>query len=332
MPFVAAVAKMGLQPGALGADHLSHRRIKSAGFILAPRTLSAVFIAAIALMQQGLLAAWRQIDIVGLLGSQVTMLSSLRVWFAGLFVNQVGLTFIARDVMRGVQFAREGVPRRAAGRAVVLDRIVGLAVLLLMVDAVLPFIATLTDDAAFRYGLLFLGGVSTAGFACLLLAGFTAPLVAKLPIRIVQHRLAEVALDLASVSRFLHAQPKRLLRIATLSVVMHLLNVAGVVLIAQSLGANASSWAMAALTIPVMFLSMLPISIAGWGVREAAMITAFGLLQISAQLALTASVAFGVSAILASLPGILVLSTARRLPAPAPADEPSSIRYSEHSK
>jgi hypothetical protein len=58
---------------------------------------------------------------------------------------------------------------------------------------------------------------------------------------------------------------------------MHLLNVAGMVLIARSLGAGASPWAMAAIMTPVMFLSMLPISIAGWGVRETAMITGLGL-------------------------------------------------------
>jgi hypothetical protein len=332
MPFAAAVAKWTFSLGLLALIIFRIDVSSLPTLLLEPKTLSAIVAATLALMLQGVLAAWRQIDIVTLLGSHITMLQSLRVWFAGLFINQVGLTFIASDVMRGVQFVREGVPRRAAGRAVVLDRIVGLAVLLLMVDAVLPFIANLTDDATFRYGLLVLACISTGGLLCLLLANFMMALLARLPAKLSQHRIIEIAVDLASVSRFLYTQPKRSLRIAALSFVMHLLNVAGLVWIAWSLGADASPWAMAAVVVPVMFLAMLPISIAGWGVREAAAITALGFLQVPAQIALTASVAFGLSAIFASLPGILVLVTTRRSQTVDSIGTLPGIRYSEHSK
>jgi hypothetical protein len=77
---------------------------------------------------------------------------------------------------------------------------------------------------------------------------------------------------------------------------------------------------MAAIMVPVMFLTMLPISIAGWGIRETAVITGLGLLQVPAQIALASSVAFGVSMLLASLPGMPVVLGARRSLSSAPLE------------
>jgi hypothetical protein len=280
--------------------------------LLEPRTLAAILAATMGLFLQGLLAARRQIDILLVLGSRITGRASLRVWFAGLFVNQFGLTFIAGDVMRGVQLIREGVTRRVAGRAIVLDRIVGLAVLLLMVDAVLPFMAPLAVDARLHYSFILLGLLATGGLACMLASGFMMALITRLPVPLLRHRVTEIAFDLFSVARFLHGQPRRTIAIAALSLVMHLLNVAGLVLIACSLGAEASPWAMAAIITPVTLLAMLPISIAGWGIRETAVITGLGLVHVPAQIALAASVAFGVSMLLASLPGMPLVVAARR--------------------
>jgi uncharacterized membrane protein YbhN (UPF0104 family) len=92
--------------------------------------------------------------------------------------------------------------------------------------------------------------------------------------------------------------------IAGLSLVMHLLNVAGIVVIARSLGVEAPFGAIAAIAVPVMLLAMLPISFAGWGVREAAMVTGLGVLQVPPSLAMATSIGFGFSMILASLPGL----------------------------
>ena len=332
MRFIAAIAKLVLSLGLLA---LIVSRIDASSLptlLLESKTSWAIVITTMALLLQGILAGWRQIDIVMLLGSRLTMFGSLRVWFVGLFINQVGLTFIASDVMRALQLMQEGVPRLAAGRAVVLDRIIGLGVLLLMIDAVLPIIAKLTENAALKYGLFILVGLSTSGLLCLLAAGFVTPLLTKLPDRVLQHRLFEICLDLISVSRFFYTQPARSLRIATLSFVMHLLNVAALVWIARALNADASPWAMAVVIIPVMFLSMLPISIAGWGVREAAAATALSLLQVPTQIALTASVGFGLSSIIASLPGILVLLTPRPSQKLPTVNALASIRSPEHLK
>jgi glycosyltransferase 2 family protein len=62
----------------------------------------------------------------------------------------------------------------------------------------------------------------------------------------------------------------------------------------------------------VLLLSMLPISLGGWGVRESAMVVAFALVGVPADAALATSILYGLCLLAASLPGGLVWLTERR--------------------
>jgi uncharacterized membrane protein YbhN (UPF0104 family) len=276
------------------------------GLLLQWSTALGILVAVCALVVQSILAAYRQIEILAVFGYKIGFMQSLRVWFSGLFVTQVAVTFIAGDFIRSVQLMGEGVPRRVAGRAIVLDRLIGLAVLLMMVAAIVPYVLPLSEDAHLRLSLMFLATASVAGVVAIMAAGFLPSLISRIPWPLVQHRLIDIAVDLAGVSRFAVAAPRRLLAIVGLSLVMHLLNVFGIVVIARSLGIGDSA-NVAAIAIPVMLLAMLPISFAGWGVREAAMVTGMGLLHVLPSLALATSVGFGFSMIFASLPGLFGL-------------------------
>jgi hypothetical protein len=66
-------------------------------------------------------------------------------------------------------------------------------------------------------------------------------------------------------------------------------------------------------------MSMLPVSVAGWGVRELAMVSAFGYAGVPNADALLMSLCFGLLILTISLPGgLLWLVTARST---APLDE-----------
>ena len=71
----------------------------------------------------------------------------------------------------------------------------------------------------------------------------------------------------------------------------------------------------------VMLVSMAPISFAGWGVREGAMIFGLGLLGIAATDALAVSVAFGILQLMLGLPGgaLWLARGGKRLNAALPA-------------
>jgi len=71
----------------------------------------------------------------------------------------------------------------------------------------------------------------------------------------------------------------------------------------------------------VILFSMVPITIAGWGVREGAMVVALGTVGVGREEALAISVLFGIASAIAALPGGLIwLATGRSSGLPAQSD------------
>ena len=68
---------------------------------------------------------------------------------------------------------------------------------------------------------------------------------------------------------------------------------------------------------PVLMISTIPVSIAGWGVRESSMIAAFAFAGLSESDGLTLSVLFGAAYFVAGLAGgiVWILSVTRVRPA-----------------
>jgi glycosyltransferase 2 family protein len=81
--------------------------------------------------------------------------------------------------------------------------------------------------------------------------------------------------------------------------------------IARSLGMGVGLVAMIAVMSIVTFVAALPISAAGWGVREISVVALLGLLGIDREAALLLSVEFGTIATLMSLPGGVIWLTMR---------------------
>ena len=92
--------------------------------------------------------------------------------------------------------------------------------------------------------------------------------------------------------------------------------VAGVVcLTAEALGMAIVPVDCLLLVPPIILFTMVPISLAGWGVREGAMVVGFGLVGVPAADALALSVTFGLVNAVTGLPGgLLWLIGERRLP------------------
>src|SRR5262249_20611376 len=103
--------------------------------------------------------------------------------------------------------------------------------------------------------------------------------------------------------------PSQAIHIALLGIVFalaattHLLNVLVFWMLGQSIGLTMTldQWFVVAPT--VLLISMLPISVGGWGVREGAMVVALHGFGIPTEEALLPSVLFGLCAVTATLPG-----------------------------
>jgi uncharacterized protein (TIRG00374 family) len=90
-----------------------------------------------------------------------------------------------------------------------------------------------------------------------------------------------------------------------LSVIIHLFSILSVYTISKAIGMNYNFGVFLVLFPPVFLFTLIPISLAGWGVREGAMIGFFMLIGATKEHVLSLSVLYGIIVILCSLPGMI---------------------------
>ena len=87
------------------------------------------------------------------------------------------------------------------------------------------------------------------------------------------------------------------------SLFIHLINIVVIYILAVDLGIAISFLASFVLFPIVIFFMLVPISIAGWGVREGAMVILLGLVGISSESALALSLLYGIILTIVGLAG-----------------------------
>jgi hypothetical protein len=184
-------------------------------------------------------------------------------------------------------------------RAIVCDRVVGLLVLVLMVSVTLFALPDLAvDQVPGRSSFRVLELLGVGGLVAFLLLG--APVVAVLMRHPLTQSLGRFTDDL---HRVLFRARARSVLVVVLAVAVQLLNVAAMQWCANGMRVDLGLTAAAVIVPAVMLVSIAPISFAGWGVREGAMIVGLGLTGIAAADALAVSVAFGLLQVLLGVPG-----------------------------
>ena len=98
-----------------------------------------------------------------------------------------------------------------------------------------------------------------------------------------------------------------------MSILVHVLTVVIAWCVVQSIAAPVSFGQVFQLIPPVMLITMLPISIAGWGLREAIMGLAFGYAGLIANEGVNVSLLFGaVSFIVGAIGGLVWIFSAEK--------------------
>jgi len=116
-------------------------------------------------------------------------------------------------------------------------------------------------------------------------------------------RLVRGLAGLGADARRVFLAPVKAGRVLAWSVVGHLNVTLGLYAIARGLGLEVTLVDCLALFLPVILITTLPISIAGWGVREGSMVAAFALVGVPGDAALALSILFGLIVAAISLPG-----------------------------
>lgn len=242
------------------------------------------------------LSAGRWVLVARRLGLPLSMRAAVSDYYRAQLVNAVLPAGVLGDVHRAVNHGRESGDVGRGVRAVFFERFAGQIVLIGIGLAVL-----LTHPAP---GLDLAPDGTTAG---LVLAGLAVAAVVGWQIgpvrRVLVHTLADGI---------------RLLSFRTWPAVIGLsaATVAGYVAMflvaARAAGSDATIAQLAPVVVLALLIMAIPVNIGGFGPREAFLAVAFGAAGLGAAQGFTTGIVYGVLALIAALPGAVVLFLSRR--------------------
>jgi uncharacterized membrane protein YbhN (UPF0104 family) len=283
--------------------------------------LSSISIAAVAasiavLFVQTAILAVRLKSIVLIFNARLRLSESYRVTIESMFFSQTFVSIIGGDGFRIWRIRRLGLPLADATAAVILDRLIGTLINHICLLASLPWFVMILPTGLLKIVLIVLAAGGVAGFLFLLIVGYMRGrlgLFRRLPERYREASIVVFLLEAISVGRFFVLHWRQLIGVFVLCALIAVCNMVMFGLILVGMGVDLRIAAECALLVPaILEIAMIPISIAGWGIREAATVLAFGALGLSADRAVGASVAFGLITTAVSLLGGLLWFTDRR--------------------
>jgi len=260
--------------------------------------ISPVMVLAAAAVLAGQTVVWalRWAQVIRAMGRHLPVRQSILITFVGLFVNQFLPASLGADIVRMWQSRRAGLPISPAVNSVLLERAVNVLVVSMLAAVTAPYWigfhgSALAGWAFPALALCALGGIALV--ACL----------DRLPRGWHDHRWFRGLAYLAKDTRMVFLNPGHMAGLATLAVLGQFMLATSVYLLASGMGLGLTLLQCLVLMPPVVLISSLPISVAGWGVREFVMITALGFMGVKADAALLLSIVFAMLVMLVSLPG-----------------------------
>jgi|SRR5882757_10087273 glycosyltransferase 2 family protein len=259
---------------------------------------------------------WREVSAA--CGAPLTTTTALRFNLIGTFFNQTLPSSIGGDAVRLWLVARGGAGWRAATYSIFVDRAIGLIALAVIIVASLPWSYRLIGDPRGQLALLLVDFAALAGGVGFLLLGVLPwPWLKRWWGTHHLHACSRIADGVLFSTK--HG-PK----VTALSLVVHVLTAVIAWCVVKSIAAPIGFGEVFQLVPPVVLITMLPISIAGWGVREATMGLAFGYAGLATTEGVNVSLLYGaVSFIVGALGGLVwILSPEKLAKGAAPIELP----------
>jgi uncharacterized membrane protein YbhN (UPF0104 family) len=244
---------------------------------------------------------------------------TFRLLYAGLFFNQTLPSSVGGDAVRMYLARREGLSLQGAINGVMLERMATVSGLILLVVITQPFLLSRIGDNPAKFVFPALAAIAVIGIAVVMLLD-------RFPERFQKWKIVRGIGHLAADTKRLFLSPVHAVVSVGLGVTGNILIAVGTFCLALSLGVQVTLLDCIVLMPPVILITTIPISIAGWGLREGAMVAAFAFVGVPEGDAFVLSVLFGLMNILIALPGgaIWLLSGYRRKDIEAELRESSS--------
>jgi uncharacterized membrane protein YbhN (UPF0104 family) len=260
----------------------------------------AAFAILVVMLQMPLVAArWYNIlDALAALDARMTRVAVVAATSVGVFFTQV-LPSVAGDGMRAWLVVRLGCEWRYAVMSVVIDRAVGVGLLIALGFVILLLPSGLTALGGYRHIVLIVyGALLVAGVLALLLTPVFVQLLAR-------WRYSRWIGTLAASAHHVLLGRKSP-AILGLGCLIHAFTIVVVWSLGRAQGFDVSIPDAAVLFTVMLGVALVPISVSGWGLREVAVISLLGHHGMAPEKALLFSLCFGLALAIGSLPGALV--------------------------
>jgi glycosyltransferase 2 family protein len=266
---------------------------------LQTQSVPMLFLALGAMVVQLFLGAWRWHSVRRGLGVDARYRNTLRLYVIGSFFSSYVISGVSGDIMRGWLSFKAGVDPARAANSVILDRVVILSGIAIMLLPAMPWFFL-------TFGTGIEGWAPAIAAGVLFAAVFATSQTRRLPESWQKTLPGRLARKLGDGMHDVFMRPASAARAIACAVL-------------AQIALAVTTWALAiSLHIPAGFLDCLiiiqivavvnaiPISIGGWGVREAAVVTLFGFIGVEAEAALLLSVELGLLGLIVNLPGGVV--------------------------
>jgi uncharacterized membrane protein YbhN (UPF0104 family) len=181
-----------------------------------------------------------------------------------------------------------------------IDRIVGVFVLALIVIACLPMTFSLIHDPIARAALVAIGvGVITATLVFVVIGQRFRGWFDRWTL--TRHLAAA-----SRITAALFSSPRDAAIVFACSIAIHLITVAAAWCCAKAIASPVSFAQILFLMPPVLLIATLPVSIAGWGVRESSFMFAFAYAGLAQSDGLVISILFGAASFIVGMAGGIV--------------------------
>jgi uncharacterized protein (TIRG00374 family) len=261
------------------------------------------------MVAQIVLGAVRWDLVLRALGAPIRLARVWAIYYIGVFFNIVLPGAVGGDAVRMWKARREGLALPLAVNSVMLERLVTIFALVLLVALTQPLLLARIPSLPGAWVFPVLTVLGVAG-------SLTLTVLDRLPQSLFRWRIVRGLALLAADTRRVLFNLRFGVSTLLVALVGHVNLSLCVYVLARGLGIGIDVVDCLVLVPPVILIMTLPISIAGWGVRETAMVTAFGFVGVESHSALVLSVLFGLVTMATALPGggVWLLSGDRMAP------------------
>jgi len=247
---------------------------------------------------QTYISAIRWIEVSKILNLDFSKNCAIKYTFLGQFFNQLLPTSIGGDAARIWLASEDGNPLRRVTTSVICDRIVGMAVVFFI-----GLLAIIFMPEPMRSRIIGFPNIIIISLIFQLLALIFFYYGNSLSDRLIKIKFIKTAGLLLRDMWLVFFSGFRSLRVIIFSALIQLMIIVSVYIFGFGLNAGLTFSSAVFLVPIIMLVAMVPISFAGWGVREASMVLGLSLAGVSATNALAISIMFGFTQVILGFPG-----------------------------